>query len=271
MKKLITTIGHAFHSSTLYKKVKDESTGTAIGFLFKSAVLLGCTLGVVSLIAFLCAAPSFKKDMASFVASSYPDGLVITIDQGVLHTNTQNTVYVGMPHSWQGNGAPMYLAVLTPQEPAELTTLTKYNSALVLGSNGIIALNTNTHEARVYPYGKDHQEYTKQSIIDTTHSVLKSSFIACLVILIPLIVVMTLIVAGIHMIWIFLVSLLVLLMWKVRKLSFTYKQSYRMAVYALVPLLILEVVAIPLGFAGKIFSTLVVLAIIAYASQDWEN
>ena len=273
MKNFFKDIVLTFHSSSFYKKIKDESAGNGIEFLLKISVLLGLLVGLVLVIVFFAFAPMLKSGALGFIEKTYPAGLEVTIKDGKLTTNTNQPVLIKIPASTNAKDkeSKENMVAILPNEKAEVSVLKKYDTYIALTSEGLVADKGNGAEIRILSYGKTSQTFTKDSSIELVSSLLGKIkiFFAIAIVPIGIFIVFFTIVA--HLIWLFLVALIIWIIFKLKKLKISYAQSYKIGMYAIVPLVMLEMLAIPFKFSGKLFTTIVILALVFIVTRDWQE
>jgi len=271
MKTFFKTIWASFYSSDLYKKAKDEGSRFGIKFIIKLSVFIGLVLGVICLIVFLSFSSGLKKLAVNFVDKSYPNDLVVTVTDGNLTANTTLPVFIPSPVTKENVKLPKNIVALVPNEKAEASVLSKYDTMSAITSDGVIYLKnvTGLKQIEITTYGKTNQIFTKNFVLENSAKILGiiTKFIAIGVI--PMLIIIFLMNSFCHMLALFFIALLIYLIMRWRKLDITYKQSYRMGLYALCPLLVLQILAFPFHFAGILFDIIVVLAVILIATHKW--
>ena len=275
MKNFFKTIGASFHSSELYKKAKGESVWVGIKFVLKVATFIGLCLGVIGLVAFLLFSPMLKKLVVNFADKAYPSYLVVTIKDGKLISNTSGPIYVPSPFLKAGDTtSPKNLVVLAPGDVADMTVLTKYDTLSAITSNGFVSSKANkgvAEQIKIYPYNGISKVYTKDLAMSDVNRILRALIIFIAIFIIPMVVIMMLGNAILCMFGLLVTTLLVWGLMKLKKLNITYKQAYKMGIYALVPVLFLEIINIPIHLHGIIFTSVVVLIVLHFATRTWKK
>jgi hypothetical protein len=265
MKNLFHTVKKAFCSRELYLVASTESAWKGFRVLMRLGLLIGLALGVVSFIALLIWFPSLKEKLTTFATVSYPDALVITITDGVLTATPKDSVFVPMPPEFQTDDTPSNLFVLAPDEGADLSVLERYDTAAAATRNAIIV--STDDETRVYEYSKEPQTITKTSFLATMATVTKFGSVFVYIAVVPLALLYMVFHIGLHLLWLFV---LIAILWVVCKLirrPYTYKALYRMGIYALIPVLLVEIIAVPLHFSGKLLTTAIVSLIMVIVTS----
>lgn len=273
MKKFLRHIKESFGSSTFYAHAKNQSTGKGFIFLLKTCTFVGVIIGIVVIVYLAFTVPKMKTEVVQFIDTAYPADLVVTIKDDTLSANITEPLFVGIPSSDEemSEEFPANIVVLAPEQPADATLLETYDTFMVLTSKAIIAGTPD--DIRVVPYKDMDGVITKTMFMQVSRDVVNLIGVISYFAVIPLAILVLLVVAFLHLVWLLVVSIVTFLLFKLRKLPLTYKQAYRLGVHALVPLMILEVimVSLPWEISGKLFTALVVLAIISLASRDWKK
>ncbi|HSE56843.1 MAG TPA: DUF1189 family protein [Candidatus Paceibacterota bacterium] len=268
MKQFFHTVKASFGASSLYKQATVESGWKGIKFLVKFSLFLGLILGVVGIILSLIFVPQLTRKLSTFANNSYPDDLVLTFANKTLTTNRAEPVVVPLPPQFrEADTKELNLVVVAPTEPADPSVLEKYQAFAVLTSKGLVA-GSARDQIRIQPY-TSNAVVTKALFMSRAATILRMIRIAAVVGSIPLAIFFVLMIAGMHLLWLVIVALIIFLQLKIRKLSFSYKQAYKMGIYAIVPLMLIEIIATPLDMAGKLLSALVLVGITWIASRHW--
>lgn len=266
MKQFFRTIKQTFTSKELYLNTAHQSGWKGIRFLLKLALFLGLVFGVIALIVLLAVAPFLKSKVSGIASTTYPDGLVVTIANGTLTTNTLEPVVVPLSASWKDKNDPKNIFVIAPGETADASVLARYDAVAVATSRAIIA--GTDHQIRVYPYGDSTQTITKESFTQNVTDMLAIGATVLAVSAIPLIIVMTMIQVVSKLVLLVLITCILWIIFKIRKEPRTFRSLYRMGIYALVPAVLIDIIAIPLGLSGAALTTAIVLVIILSVTRD---
>lgn len=271
MKNFFKTIITSFYSSELYKKAKDESSKQGVKFIIKLSVFLGLVFGIIGLVVFLTFSATLKKLATNFVDKSYPNELIVTVKDGTLTSNITEPIFIPLPTGEEKVKAPKNLTALVPNEKAEVSVLDKYDTVSAITSNGVVFLENgvNSGQVKTYTYQKTNQVFTKNFVLEKSAQILKIIATVAAVGIIPMLVLVFLMISFGNLLALFLIALLIYLVMKLRKIAISYKESYRMGIYTLGPLLILQILTCSFHFIGILFSSVVVLVIILIATRKW--
>lgn len=148
---------------------RDGTFTTNQGMAFYSIAVLVLTLGIVATM--LPGALRTVQSMRSgdwemqraLVTSLYPDGLVVTVKDGVIATNQPNPVVVPVPREWQMRShckrayqdcrvdeLPMNLVAINTDEPVSTDSFARYQAVVVIGKNDIGFQNPERGETRIF-------------------------------------------------------------------------------------------------------------------------
>lgn len=266
MKPFFHTIKQTFSSKELYVQAQHESGWKGVTLLAKAVLFVGVVLGGLGLILLIAFTPLIKGKVLDFAQRTYPEGLVVTFADGIMTTNSEAPVIIPLPHSWVNaekrttKDAPTNLLVFAPEDDASLESLEMYDSVAVAGKKALIAGTDG--EFRTYVYPKDTETVTKESFVQMVEKLLRVGGTMLYIMSIPMALLVFLGFAIGHLIWLLVIALVLWIIFKARKHDLTYKQVYKMGIYALVPVLLIDIVAVPLDIFGKVLTAAIVMVIV---------
>ncbi len=271
MKNFFRIVKETFYSKTLYTKVSRESAWNGVGFLVKLSVVIGVVLGLIAMIVGFLFLPRLKHAVATYIATGYPDALVVTIKDGTLTTNSTTPVIIPVPDlgKKKDTDQPANLLVIAPDESADISVLNKYNTTAV--ATGKALLIQTTSDFRVYPYGKLNTIITKESLGTSIASAEKMGAKIFLIAIIPVIILTLLVIICSKLIGLFVIAFILWIIFKIMKTPHSYKQLYRQVVYALAPALVIDCIALPLGFSGTMLTSAIVIIILFVVNRDYQK
>lgn len=271
MKNFIKTIGLTFHSGDFYQKVKDEKAGDGVLFLLKMSVFLGICVGILGSIALLAFSPMIKKEVSKFVENNFPSDLVVTVKDGKMITNTNEPFLVKMPSGGKKDISKENMFAILPNEQLDVSVLSKYNTLFAMTSEGFVAEKDNGVEVRVYKYGKSNFVASKEIALKMISEIFPSFLVFALVGIIIFGIFFVFFGIFSHLIWLFLVALLIWGFLRLKKLDISYEQSYKIGMYAIVPLLFIEIIAVPLNLSGRFFTIAIIMAVVLFVTKNWKR
>jgi len=260
-KKFFQTLKSVFYNPAFYQQIPKNTLGKPVRFLF-------LVVGLFILISGSAGLPSMIKGTSEVVnnnvfVDSYPSGLVVNIEDGVASANVEQPFFIPIKEE-ENEGLDNFLVINT-EEGVSLDEADSYNSVLVLLKNKVIFQDDK--ETRTLSLD-DFGNYT------LTQEVFEKVVVIAQSMLWPVfIVVGILIFAGVtafmvlsQMVVALVATLVVLVLSKVRKVSLSYGNAYKIALYALVPGLLLKVLlssvfSIYIPFWGWIAFFIFILAI----------
>ena len=186
-------------------------------------------------------------------------------------TNTNEPLFIKMPVDESTNKLDKNMIAILPNENAEGSILSKYNTTLAITSDGIVGEEKDGSEIRIIKYEDWSFIVTEESILKVINSLLPFLLIFIVIGLVPLVILFIFIVAMLHLVWLFFVALLIWGFLRLKKLNISYKQSYKIGMYAVVPLLSLEIIISPLNLSGRLLTTVIILLIVLIVTHDWQK
>lgn len=148
---------------------RDGAFTTNQGMTFYSLAVLVLTLGIIAtmLPGALRTVQSMRSGewdtQRSLITSLYPDGLVVTVKDGVISTNQPNPVVVPVPREWQTRShcrqayqdcrvdeLPMNLIAIDTDRPVSTESFARHQSVVVIGKNDIGFQNPERGETRIF-------------------------------------------------------------------------------------------------------------------------
>jgi|GEM_PF-1957612 len=269
MKKFIKEIGYTFYSSNFYKDIRGEKWDTTIGFLAKAVIFLSACATILGFVVLLVFSPAIKKNASNFVNQNFPADLTITVKDNKMTTGNNQSFFIKIGDSKEGeriNNKENFISIL-PDEKADPSVLTKYNTALAVTSDGIVA-EKSEQEIRIIKYSNFNLYLDKTIVLKKVNlfSILLVPFAIFGIIPIAMIL---FVVAGIHLVWLFAVALLLWLFLKLKKIEIGYWESYRIGAYAIIPLIALEILVFRFGLSGRWFTTAIILAVTLIVTHKW--
>jgi hypothetical protein len=271
MKNFIKTIGFTFYSGDFYNKIKDEKTIGGIEFLFKVSLFITVCLAILGLVLILIFSPLLKSKINEFVATSYPDDLVVNIKDGKMTANIDEPFFIKTPGATENSEVKKNLLVLLPNEKKDASLLSKYDTSLAITSDGIVGEKNEGKEISIINY--DDMTFTLDKVMAQKYlNILYYFFTIFFVIgVVPMGMLVLVTMIGFHLIWLFFVALLIWAFLSLKKLNISYKQSYRIGMYSIVPLVFLELIAIPFNLSGSLFTIAIMLTVTLIVTHDWKK
>jgi hypothetical protein len=271
MKNFIKTIGFTFYSGYFYNKIKDEKTIGGIEFLFKVSLFITVCLAILGLVLILIFSPLLKSKINEFVATSYPDDLVVNIKDGKMTANIDEPFFIKTPGATENSEVKKNLLVLLPNEKKDASLLSKYDTSLAITSDGIVGEKNEGKEISIINY--DDMTFTLDKVKAQKYlNILYYFFTIFFVIgVVPMGMLVLVTMIGFHLTWLFFVALLIWAFLSLKKLNISYKQSYRIGMYSIVPLVFLELIAIPFNLSGSLFTIAIMLTVTLIVTHDWKK
>ena len=271
MKNFIKAIGFTFYSGDFYKKIKDEDVGNAIIFLLKISLFLSFCIGIIGIIISIIFLPSVKKGISNFVDTNFPSDLVVTVKDGKMTTNTGQPFFVKDSSSSKSTYSKENIFVILPDEIADASVLLKYSTMAALAKDGFVVEKNQGQEIRIIKYDTMSFVASRENALKILNKIVPFFLIFFTIGIIPLMMFIFVFVITLHLIWLFFVALLIWGFLRIKKLNISYGQSYKIGMYAIVPLLITEIIVFPFNFSGKLFTIAIMLIVTLVVTRNWEK
>lgn len=234
MKQLFSDIQASIYSSDFVSRFRSRSFEHAAFFVLFLSGVAGLIATVAALAVMVPGVWLFFN--SDIVADYYPEGLEVQITDGKVSTNQENP-YV-LPVSYfsdelleEGDAVNFLTIDTTVVDP--LAALESYDTMILVSSDRVVAQKSDG-EIRVFSLA-EVQDLTISE--ESTQALMKT----IMPWLIAATIMLTLLIPGIVIFFVFVYNLLILLglavpVWilgKLQKLNFSYKESYMLAAYAL--------------------------------------
>jgi hypothetical protein len=272
MRNFFKKIGDTFYSSELYTKARTESFGSIFWFLFKFIVLLSVIAGIIFGILYLSFSPKIKSQVLDYVSMTYPDDLVVTLNDKTLSINRTEPVFFPVPPQLKNDEKlKANVLVLAPTETnSDITLLSKYDSYGVVTSGSLIVEN-GSGEYRTYVLNYKNNTFTKELIISNINQLFK--------IFLPIIV--AFMIPGAFLVLLFLtikfffsllfVSILLYFVFYLKKINITYGEIYLMGMYSVVPVFLIGMILMPFNLNSSLVNFLIMFVVILYANRNLKS
>ncbi len=271
MKNFIKTIGFTFYSGDFYKKIKDESVGNAIVFLLKAVLFLSICVGIIGIIISIIFSPSIKKGISSFVNTNFPSDLVVTVKDGKMKTNTNQPFFVKDSSSPKSAYSKENAFVILPDEIVDTFLLSKYSTMAAMAKDGFVIEKNQGQEIRIIKYDTMSFVASRETVLKILNKIIPFFIVFFAIGIIPLMMFIFIFVITMHLIWLFFAALLIWGFLRLKKLNISYKQSYKIGMYIIIPLLVSEIIVFPFNFSGKLFTIAIMLIVTLVVTKNWEK
>jgi hypothetical protein len=253
---------NSFYNPEFYASVPNQSLKKGLKFVF---VLTAVSVVVFVLGLLVSIVPDIKSFSGhDFIEKNYPEELVINIKEGVASTNVVEPYYI--PSTLEkGKNAQANLVVIDTKTDVSLSEITSYDSFVLLTKDHVV-LNQPGRETRILPL-KSIKELTVSK--ETTQALVSKFteflpwFVAIATIFGTFIgILFCFVITLINLLWLSLVTLVV---GKVRKIKLTYKQAYTVSLYAFAPVVVVDMISMILRMGSLSFWVTLVLFILVLA------
>ncbi len=272
IKAFVRRLNDTFNNPSFYEQSITESREKAMSLLFWVNVFAASVFAVTVLINVIPSMIDFAK--GNYVSEVYPDGLQVDIKGGAVSINEPVPYYLPTPGALMEEGDDMEnLLVIDTTEDLSVDTIKSYNSLAVLTKDSLYFAK-DENETRVFSLDESEDlTITEDKVISWSKIAIKWAYVA----IIPFTLMMIGLIAGFSFIYYIVISfalaLIPLLIGKARKLPITYRSAYIISLYALVPVVMIDIVTtlfglltLPFWLTVVIFSVVVILNL-----RDWKT
>ena len=267
------TLKNSVYNPRLYEEIAQQPFSKSFLFFFKYTLLL---TGVFSITLILFVSLFLFRGKIDQLGNNfiewYPGDLVVTIENGTISTNQIEPYIIPLP-TWlepntQSSTSLEHLFVIDTTSSPTIERAQEYKTLALVGENAI-GFVTDTATFEIMPLKKDTNLIIDQFLIqDITqkgiHFAKKTGFLLLLII-IPLLLFSVFF--STILLYLAFGALIVFLIARSKKLSYTYKQSYSIALYLICLPQILSILNGKIGVYIPFLRT-IVLAILAYVNLE---
>lgn len=264
-------MGKSIYGPELYQDLKTVSTGSALKYYFKLALILSAVSGVI--LGFILVAnvkTYLTEEAVSGIVSVYPAELNLKIANGEFSTNVKEPYFIPMPKDWQVSQASSSddkienLAVIdTSVDKFSSNILAENKTALFITKNSILSYEDGSLKVTSFSGQKNLKyELNREGISWMVNKVMP--MIRPLVYLIPVFVFV-----GIFSTYtfgllpLFLLALLVWLVLITKKQDNGYMQAYRVTLHAVTLVYILQlIISLVSGNINWFWTTLITILVV---------
>ena len=250
----------SFYNPDFYSSIPQVKIATGLKFVllltFFSTIILATKLLIVGI-------PEFQKfKNGDFVERMYPSELVVTIENGVVSTNVE--VPYTIPFQSAQEDEPQNLLVIDTNPEISLNTINSYDSFLVITSDSLVTKESE-NDTRIIPLNQiDNLVINKDLARDVVGTLMKFLPLIILLVVIVIMPIITLFIFFASIFPLLLLSLIPLIVARVKGWKIGYKDAFKISLYLLGPVIIVDTLAMLLGITAVSFwITLVIMTIVS--------
>lgn len=269
MQQFIEHIQKSIFSPEYYRELLTRPASYSWKYYWSFTMLLSVFMTIVSTIPLVPLVNNTLNDLSSNFVSYYPDELEVHIDKGEVSTNVAEPYYLVMPKILREHVATatdlQYLGVIDTHSQVSVEQFKAYKSGFWISKEYIIADDGNGG-IRISKFGPQMtytlNELAVKELISTVQPFFK--FVAPILVLI--IFVAMLLSFALNLLYLLFGALLVWLMGKLMKQSWTYVTAYRLCLHATtLPLIVgLAFSLLPVGEGNIPLLSTALLLIVVY-------
>lgn len=135
-----TVLASAFDFS-FYQKLLTETFGKAALYLFLLLTILQLVNGIVlatNIAKNLPKVPDFVTNVKQTAQSFFPQELIVTLNNGKIHTNVDEPYYIEFPKQLQGQSNSMAKHLITIDTKAAVSDFIKYNTIILITKDSVV-------------------------------------------------------------------------------------------------------------------------------------
>src|SRR3989344_582823 len=248
--RLVEDIKNSIYNPSFYADMPSKTGGRPIVVLAFISALAGAYVAVSTiggLYSFV------KSDPVKGMTGVYTEELVITIKDGVVSTNVESPYFIENPEETPSADSPSYLAVIDTREDVPFEELAEYDAFAVLGRSTLFLFRPGERgDDRSYNLSSIKEFTLDKKTVDEFAAMVRP-WIAAAVYLLPLIMLAFITLWGVLM-YLFLAvfgALTVKLIALLKGLPMPYGTAYVTALYALIPVLLFDLLTDIIGFGNS--------------------
>ena len=253
---------------SFYEESTKLSVGKAVWFLFLVNLVTIVILAIPVLVSVVPELVDFTK--SDFVATNYPNGLVITVEDGIASINEDSPYFI--PATDEKSEHQNFLAIDTT-EGLSVEEAQAYDAYAVLMQKQVV-FSKSKNETRIFSLtDTDDVLITKEKAIAWGEMAIKWGYI----LFVPFTLVTIGLIAGVTLVYYLVLCLLLALVpffvGKITKKALTYSRSYKLSLYAFVPVTLITTIFELLGLSTHMFLiTLVTFVVVVWTNlQGWSE
>ncbi len=272
--RIATLIRRSFNDPELYTEATSSRIPKPLSVLSWISVVWALMIAIPAGIALILFVNTNFLDTASGI---YPSELVVTIKDGEASANVAQPYFIDMPGKESASTSPQYLAVIDTRPEVTVAELTSYDAPVILTQKTLfVADEAEAENLKDVPNPtgsfrpvdlSEVKDFTLDKAMVTSFIEKIRPFVNGFLYVLP--VLLFFLITGFSVVAYLFVALfaalIVMLIAKFKGLSYDYGTSYVLALFALIPVALVDLLTDVLGFGNYFLLSLAVfVAIIVY-------
>lgn len=294
LKTFFRTLRKSLTSFPYYKEILKAKFSFSFKYLYFLLYLINLVLGIwfaVAIVFLMPLVPNFLAQVKDVAYKSYPSELVVTIDNGKVKTNVKEPYFIDFPKEFRNVGGLENFRLVTIDTKAQVGDYPKYNTVVLVTGDSVVYPDSSsgsraTGTYKVVPLSQAGSAGQKMVIDKAGYDKVVTSLLPYLNYVKPLmwvgvflsIFLLPFLGASMAMIgklvYLLITSLIVLLVIKIMKKTYSYSQIYRISMHGLtLPILIsfvLGLFGINIQFLYTIVFTIFMIMVFAKMGSPTE-
>jgi hypothetical protein len=261
LKAFWNNLRNSFYNPGFYSSIPQGKLSSGLKFVLFLTFL---SIIIVTIKFFVIGIPEVRKIRHNdFVEKTYPEGLVITIKEGLVSTNVKEP-YVVASESKSSMDDPENLVVIDTNPEISLNTINSYNSLAVLTYDSLV-LHQAGRETRIISLSRVKDlvidKESTQVFVDKLIKFLPLAVLIGSIFGIPIIVLFCFFASIIPLI---LLALIPLLVARIKGWKIGYKDAFKISLYTLGPVIVVDTLTMILGIMTmSVWVTLIIITLIS--------
>lgn len=265
--RIATLIRRSFNDPVLYTEAKSSRVLKPLSVLAWISVVWALMISIPAGIALVLFVNTNFLDAASGI---YPSELVVTIKDGEASANVAQPYFIDMPGKESASTSPQYLAVIDTRPEVTVAELTSYDAPVILTQKTLFVADEAEADSLKdvpNPTGSfrpialtEVRDFTLDKAMVTNFIEKVRPFVSGFLYVLPVLL-FFLIIGFSVLAYLFVAlfaALIVMLVAKLKGLSFDYGTAYVLALFALIPVALVDLLTDVLGFGNYFLLSLTV-------------
>lgn len=264
IKRFWTNLKNSFYNPSFYSSLKNQPLKKGIKFIIALStlyvILVAASISILIL-------PQLKKiSVSDYVDANYPQNLEITIKDGLVKTNVEEPYTIPIPENDKAEGFKNLLTIDTTKDVS--LDAVKNSGSVVYLSKDTLIINKSDQELRAISLSKVKDTTLNKDVVKR----LGVKFLHYFWLGLPLIILFGVLlgivfIAASYLLFLVIGAFVPMLIAKFKHQKLTYKEAYKLSLFMVAPVIILDNIATLLNIRSLSFiGMILVLAIVSFVN-----
>ncbi|MEK7646079.1 MAG: DUF1189 family protein [Patescibacteria group bacterium] len=264
-------IKNSVYSPQFYSHIITGSGSKAFWYFIKFNLLLVAVVTVIAGAILIPLAMTFlSQENVSSISSYYPQDLEVVVKKGIVSTNVTEPYAIAMPEKWTSekpsSDEPKNLLVINTKAPFTIESFDAYDTVVLLTKDSLVARDDNKGKLTIQKLEDLNVTINRAQINTWTTSIVPFLKVIIPFVLVGLAIGLFLLILISKLFLIAIGAVLLFIAGKITKSSVTYSQWFKIGLYAVTPLILIEIIALALGIDLAWYVSLLILIISVFVN-----